>query len=119
MGRRRLSHPDADRVQDRCVKANLATASIRCKKVHQFHASLKYFSGRRLLDESRTFAMDRHASNTFDRAALLYEFRFMADSNYERAAWKNYESVRFWGENSAPTRISYLKSGMKSVLDGH
>ena len=109
------------------MKADLATASIRCKKVHQFHMSLKYFSGRRLLDESRTFAMDQHASNTFDRAALLYGFgswpiATFNSATYECAAGKIYESVKFWGENSAPTRsdrISYLESGMKSVLNGH
>ena len=67
--------------EDRYVKADLATASIRGKKVHQFHTNLKYFSGRRLLDESRRLAMDRHASDTFDRAALLYGFGFMADSD--------------------------------------
>jgi len=67
--------------EDRYVKADLATASIRCKKVNHFNTGLKYFSGRRLLDKSRRFAMDRHASNTFDRAALLYGFGFMADSD--------------------------------------
>ena len=109
------------------MKADLAIVSIRCKKVHQFHTSLKYFSSRGLLDESRTFAMDRHASNTFDRAALLYGFgswpiATFDSATYECAARKTYESVKFWGEKSAPTRsdrISYLESGMKSVLGGH
>ena len=66
--------------EDRYVKANLATTSIRCKKVHQFHTNLKYFSSRRLLDESRRLAMDWHVSDTFDRAAVTITLTMTADT---------------------------------------
>ena len=55
-------------------EANLPTASIGCKEINHLNTGLQYLSSRRLVDERRRVGMDRLASNTLYRTALIYGF---------------------------------------------